>query len=127
MGHARAAAVLAAALWREQALADRVPYSAQLTEHVLRTTSTDYVQVFRLAGASFESADDEQLNNWHERLNVLWRNIARESIVLWTHVIRHRDAVRLENRHGPGFAQDLKAKYLKRLGAETLMVNELYI
>src|SRR5450631_1650090 len=125
MGHARAAAVLAAALWREQALADRVPYSAQLTEHVLRTTSTDYVQVFRLAGASFESADDEQLNNWHERLNVLWRNIARDSVVLWTHIIRHREGVRLGNGHASGFARDLTTKYLERLGTETLMVNEI--
>jgi type IV secretion system protein VirB4 len=31
----------------------------------------DYVQVFRLAGASFETGDDEELNNWHERLNSL--------------------------------------------------------
>jgi type IV secretion system protein VirB4 len=31
----------------------------------------DYLQVFRLGGASFESNDDAELNNWHERLNVL--------------------------------------------------------
>ena len=31
------------------------------------------------------------------------------------------------NRHAPGFARDLKAKYLQRLSAETLMVNELYV
>ncbi len=51
----------------------------------------DYVQVFRLSGASFESADDEQLNTWHERLNVLWRNIASPHVALWSHVIRRRE------------------------------------
>ena len=50
----------------------------------MKTRQGDYVQAFRLSGASFETADDEQLNNWHERLNVLWRNIARENVVLWT-------------------------------------------
>ena len=52
------------------------------------------LQVFRLAGASFESADDEQLNTWHERLNVLWRNIASPQVALWTHVIRRRERSR---------------------------------
>lgn len=115
------------ALRREPTAEKNIPYTAHVSERVVKTRQGDYVQAFRLIGASFETADDEQLNNWHERLNVLWRNIARESVVLWTHVIRRREAVGLVNAHSPGFARDLKAKYLGRLSAETLMVNELYI
>jgi type IV secretion system protein VirB4 len=115
------------ALQRERTAEGNIPYAAHVSERVVKTRQGDYVQAFRLGGASFETADDEQLNNWHERLNVLWRNIARESVVLWTHVIRHRDAVRVGNGHALGFARDLKAKYLKRLSAETLMVNDLYV
>jgi type IV secretion system protein VirB4 len=115
------------AVKREPTAERHIPYTAHVSERVVKTRQGDYVQTFRLGGASFETADDEQLNNWHERLNVLWRNIARESVVLWTHVIRRRDVVRLANSHAPGFARDLKAKYLDRLGTETLMVNELYI
>ena len=59
---------------------------------VVRTESGDYVQVFKLAGASFESADDHVLNNWHERLNVLWRNIATANTALWVHVVRRRES-----------------------------------
>jgi len=55
---------------------------------VVKTALGDYLQAFRLGGASFESADDEQLNSWHERLNVLWRNLASPNIALWTHVVR---------------------------------------
>ncbi len=75
----------------------------QLTEHVLRTASLDYLQVFRLGGASFESADDEQLNNWHERLNVLWRNIAAPGVALWSHVIRRRETIASASAGGRGF------------------------
>src|ERR1700674_3262303 len=103
------------ALQRERTAEGNIPYAAHVSERVVKTRQGHYVQAFRVGGASFETADDEQLNNWHERLNVLWRNIARESVVLWTHVIRHRDALRVSNAHAPGFAQDLKAKYLKRL------------
>ena len=115
------------ALQRERCADGNIPYAAHVSERVLKTRQGDYIQAFRLGGASFETADDEQLNNWHERLNVLWRNIARESVVLWTHVIRHRDAVRVGNHPASGFARDLRTKYLKRLSAETLMVNDLYV
>ena len=115
------------ALRREPTAAKNIPYTAHVSRHVVKTRQGDYVQAFRLGGASFETADDEQLNNWHERLNILWRNIARESVVLWTHVIRHREAVRVGNAHAPGFARDLKAQYLKRLSTESLMINELYV
>jgi type IV secretion system protein VirB4 len=119
--------MLAAALRREQVVADRLPYSAQVTEHVLRTTFSDYVQVFRLSGASFESADDEQLNNWHERLNILWRNIASPNVALWVHVIRHREATTGHEGAVRGFADGLHQKYFERLSRETLMLNELYL
>jgi type IV secretion system protein VirB4 len=119
--------MLAAALRREQSVADRVPYSAQVSEHVVRTTCGDYIQVFRLGGASFESADDEQLNNWHERLNILWRNIASPNVALWTHVIRRRETTTCEGGAVHGFADALHEQYCRRLSQKTLMLNELYL
>jgi type IV secretion system protein VirB4 len=119
--------VLAAAQRREQSVADRLPYTAQVSEHVVRTSFTDYVQVFRLNGASFESADDTQLNNWHERLNILWRNIASPNVALWTHVIRRREATPCEVTAGRGFADTLHQQYCRRLSQQTLMINEIYL
>jgi type IV secretion system protein VirB3 len=46
------------AIKREQSAERCIPYTAQVAEHVVRLDSGDYVQVFRLGGASFESADD---------------------------------------------------------------------
>ena len=48
----------ATALRRELPAAFRIPYRVQLSPHVVRTEAGDYVQVFRLDGASFETADD---------------------------------------------------------------------
>jgi len=114
-------------LSRELLAAERIPYTVQLSDSVVRTTLLDYVQVFRLAGASFESADDSQLNNWHERLNILWRNIASPSVALWTHVIRRREATPCPGARSGGFAAALLEKYDERLTHESLMVNELYL
>jgi type IV secretion system protein VirB4 len=124
MMHARRAV----ALHRERNAAEQIPYTAHVAERVVCTGRGDYLQAFRLGGASFESADDEQLNNWHERLNVLWRNLASADLALWTHVIRRRERTPLRPATlTPGFAQSLAARYADRLAGETLMVNELYL
>ncbi len=117
----------ASALRRELTAAEHICCSVHVSENVVQTVFGDYVQAFRLAGASFESADDEQLNTWHERLNVLWRNVASPSVALWTHIIRRRERAQLPAGPASGFAQVLGAKYRERLAGETLMVNDLYL
>jgi len=121
----------AAALRREISAADRIPYAAHVAPSIIRTVLGDYVQAFRLGGASFESSDDGELNNWHERLNVLWRNIAGPTVALWTHVIRRRAGITVgAGARGSSecfFADGLHEKYRHRLANETLMMNEVYL
>ncbi len=116
-----------AASRRELPAARQIPYTAHVSESVVKTQAGDYVQVFRLGGASFESADDEELNNWHERLNVTWRNIASPNVALWTHILRRREHTVPGAATASGFAATLARKYRARLSGETLMVNELYL
>ncbi|MGH8227516.1 MAG: VirB4 family type IV secretion/conjugal transfer ATPase [Steroidobacteraceae bacterium] len=111
---------------RELELAERIPYTGHVSERVVKTAFGDYVQCFRLAGASFESSDDVELNAWHERLNALWRDIASPQLALWTHLVRRKQQVARGSR-GSGFANALAEKYRARLSSETLMVNELYV
>jgi type IV secretion system protein VirB4 len=132
------------AIRREFTAAERIPYAAHVAPAVVSTVFGDYVQVFRLGGASFETNDDETLNNWHERLNVLWRNISSPNAALWSHVIRRRAGIETAPREigpreivsrdvGPpdrpeqSFSSLLDTKYRGRLAHETLMVNELYL
>ncbi len=119
---------------REFGTADRIPYTAHVARHVVRTQFGDYLQTFRLGGAAFETNDDEELNNWHERLNVLWRNIADPGVALWSQVVRRRAAVSGLDRGGdrPGsaprdFADHLWRRYSRRICGETLMQNEVYL
>lgn len=112
---------------RELLAARHIPYTAQVAANVVATQQGDYVQSWRIAGISFESADDNALNGWHERLNALLRNVASPNVALWTHVIRRREWSYPEAQFPPGFAADLNARYRQRLAGETLMVNELYL
>ena len=115
------------AIRREQSVATHIPYSSHVAERVLKTSAGDFIQAFRFGGASFESADDDQLNNWHERLNVTWRNIASPNVAVWVHVIRRREQYAGATVKEADFAGLLAAKYQRRLSTETLMVNDLYL
>lgn len=115
------------ALCREIGMENHIPYSAHVASGVLKTRSGDYLQVFRLGGQSFESADPEQINGWHERLNTLWRNVAEPGLALWSHVIRHRELLATTQCADASFASRLRSRYLMRLGGERLMVNEIYL
>ena len=116
-----------AAMRRELTVDRHIPYTAHVAPEVVRTASGDYLQVFRLGGASFESADTDQLNLWHEKLNVLWRNVAAPGVALWSHIIRCRETLPSSGVSSDGFAAALHEKYRRQLAGETLMVNELYL
>ena len=115
------------AMNREIFGAMNIPYTAHAHENVVKTKAGDYVQAFRLAGASFQSADDADINNWHERLNILLRNIASDQVSLWTHIVRRRENVYPSGECPPGFSREVDEHYRERVTGETLMVNELYL
>jgi type IV secretion system protein VirB4 len=117
----------AAAVHRERSAGEHVPYSAHVAPTVIRTMAGDFLQGLRLGGASFESADDEQLNTWHERLNVLWRNLASPNLALWTHLVRRPVRPQYTAASGTGFAAGLSVRYAQRLARENMMVNEIYV
>jgi type IV secretion system protein VirB4 len=127
------------ALRCELTAAERIPYRAHVSPTVVRTQFGDYLQAFRLGGIGFETRDDAELNNWHARLNVLWRNIATPGVSLWAHVIRRRASIgerspevgalehNVADRNACHFATELRRRYRQRLSEETLMLNELYL
>lgn len=111
----------------EPSAATHIPYTAHVDPNVVRLRDGSYLQTLRIGGASFESADDSTINDWHERLNHLWRNLAGSPVSVWTHVIRRRDSSYPDGAYPPGFAADLNARYRERIVGQALHVNELYV
>jgi type IV secretion system protein VirB4 len=112
---------------RELTLASQIPYTAQVNEHVVRTRAGHYVQVMQLGGVSFECADDADINAWHERLNVLWRNVASWQVAVWTHLVRRRDFSYPSGAFANRFAIALNERYRRRIAGERLMRNDWYL
>ena len=114
------------AIINDESAAVHIPYTSHVTEQIVKTYN-GYVMAFKLSGIGFENADDDQLNNWHERLNVFYRNISKPNISIWQTVVRHRENTYPDGQFEPGFARDLNEKYRQRIAQETLMVNDIYV
>ncbi|MGK9419987.1 VirB4 family type IV secretion/conjugal transfer ATPase [Pseudomonas cedrina] len=122
-----AAAIRAKAMKKEPVVSSKLPYEVHLDKHTVMTKERDYLQVIKLTGASYESADDEQVNTWHKRLNQLFKTISSHNVAIWQHVVRRREDKYPPGEFPDGFAKDLNDKYSARLATEKLRINELYI
>lgn len=104
-----------------------LPFTRHVTDTIVALDSRALMMCFRLDGASFETADARDLNDWHAKLNLAWRNLADERLAVWTHVIRREDDGYPEGRFRSAFAADLDARYRERISSTRLYVNELYV
>lgn len=113
----------------ELASSVNIPFAAHVSKKTIKNHTGDYLRVFRLEGIAHESADDEDINVWHEQLNILLRNLATTNLALWTHVVRRRENTYPSGVFPEGFANDLNERYRREIinGGKKMLVNELYI
>jgi type IV secretion system protein VirB4 len=104
-----------------------LPYARHLSDHIIALDSGSLMMSFRLDGASFETADIRDLNDWHAKLNGAWRNLASDRLAIWHHLIRRRDDFYPTGAFRSDFARDLDTAYRARVGVEQMFVNELYV
>ncbi len=105
----------------------QIPFRALVTPYVVCTSSGDFLRTWKLRGQGFECAESADLNSAHRRLAVWLRSIAAPDVAIWTHIIRRRAHAVLTGNPPDGFARELADRYQKRLDAETLWANELYL
>lgn len=117
----------AKALNTEVENASFIPYASHVTENTIKLSGGDFLQIIKLQGAAHESADIEDINNWHTQLNGMMRNIASPNVALWTHVVRREYHEYPEGKFPSGFCEDFNEKYREHITHDRMLVNELYL
>lgn len=106
----------------------RIPFASHIARNTIKNHTGDYLRVFKIEGIAHESADDDDINMWHEQLNLLLRNLAAPDVAIWTHIVRREENAYPRGNFAPGFAKELDAAYKERcVSGEPLRVNELYL
>lgn len=80
------------AIRAEQDSDQYVPFRHHVTPTVISTDDQSLIAVYRVDGLHVEAADAAETQGWHNRLNVLARNIASDRLILSVHIVRRQAA-----------------------------------
>jgi type IV secretion system protein VirB4 len=103
---------------------DRLPYARHVDDETIVTRAGDLLQMIRVEGYPFETADSDTLNHLHGIRDVMLRSIASSQLMLYCHVIRRRVVTRLQGEQPAGFARELDRQWKERLAGRRLYVND---
>ncbi len=112
---------------KEVPASDFIPYSSHITQNIIKTQNGDYVAVIRVEGIAHESADNGDLNAWHNQLNGLLRNIASPNVALWSHIVRRQTDDYPAGEFSNKFCADFNDTYKQRMKNKDLRSNALYL
>ena len=108
-----------------------IPYLYHLDENTIYTKKNHLIQVVKLGGFSFETADDDDVDIKKNIRNFLFKGMADPSINLYFHIIRRKQDVyscAINSIDMPdGFASYLDQKWVQNRKNHRGFLNDLYI
>ncbi|RZI46018.1 VirB4 family type IV secretion/conjugal transfer ATPase [Rickettsiales endosymbiont of Peranema trichophorum] len=108
-----------------------MPYLTHWNANTLITKDDELLQVIKVGGFSFETADDEDLDIKKMIRNQLFKGMAAGNLGLYFHIIRQRHQVYPDDYASvdmpDGFALYLDQKWFEKNKNKNAFVNKLYI
>lgn len=114
-------------LAREQAAGVHLPYARHVDDHTLETRDGLLLQVIRLRGLLFETADTAELNYRKALRDAMLRAVGTSRFALYHHIERRRLDVVGEDQFPDPFSQALGERWSDRLNTKALFANDLYL
>ncbi|MET1756496.1 VirB4 family type IV secretion/conjugal transfer ATPase [Novosphingobium sp. RD2P27] len=112
---------------REELPEKFLPYSRHVDEHVIALDNGDLMLMLEVDGRAFETSGVRDLNDWHTKLNGVWRNIHDERVSVWTHLLRMRVRDYPGGTFRSHFAAELDRKYYERMTGERMFRNRFFL
>ncbi len=112
---------------REIASAMFIPYDHHWDKETIITKNRELMQIIRIDGFSFETADDDVVDMKKMVRNSLFKSMAEGTFSMWFHTVRRKQSSFPGGTLPPGFASLLNERWRKKHQAKSSFVNELYI
>jgi type IV secretion system protein VirB4 len=120
----------------EKHVSDFIPYKCHWDSNTILTKNNELLQVVKVGGFSFETADDEDLDIRKNLRNSLLKNMASGNVTLYFHTIRRRKEVDSDQydysidptiKSANDFITYLSHEWKKKHASKKSYYNELYI
>lgn len=115
------------AMEREQSAGSMLPYALQLDDHTIMLRDGRLMQVIRIDGLLFETADSDEINYRLELRDALLQAIGSSRFSLYHHIIRRRVDPDIPGDFPDHFSSSLDAIWRERREKRALYANELYL
>jgi type IV secretion system protein VirB4 len=116
-----------AAIKRDRDPAKFIPYARHVTDTIIALDNGEFMTMFEVGGLAFETANLSSINDWHEKLNGMWRSIAHERLAVMIHTVRRIERAYPDGRFTSHFARGLDERYRERMLAKRMFVNEHFV
>ncbi len=108
-----------------------IPYLCHWNDHSLLTKDHALMQVIKIDGFSFETADDEDVDIRKTIRNSLFKGMATSNLSLYFHIVRRNQKAYPDDYvcadMPDGFASYLDQKWINKYKNKKAFVNELYV
>lgn len=104
-----------------------IPYSNHWDRETILTRKKELLQIIKLDGFSFETADDEDVDMKKMVRNSLLKSMADGSFGVWFHTIRRRQSAYPGGKQPPGFSAYVDKLWHEKHHSKDSYINELYI
>jgi type IV secretion system protein VirB4 len=104
-----------------------IPYKYHMDRETIVTKHNELMQIVKIDGFSFETADDIDLDMKKMVRNSFFKSLADGTFTMYFHVIRRRQGGYPGGEQPEGFAAYVDAKWRAKHHSQDAYVNELYI
>jgi type IV secretion system protein VirB4 len=112
---------------RERPAGHHLPYARHVDDVTIETRDGSLLQIIRLGGLLFETADTDELNYRSQLRDAVLRTIGSAQFAIYHHVVRRKAEVALEAEFPDAFSRGLNERWQTRLGAREMYVNDLFL
>lgn len=112
---------------REIDAAEFIPYACHYDGNTILTKSGDLLQIIKIDGLPFETADPDWLIFQKNLRNTILRTITKSRYAVYVHTIRRKHDNYPEGDFPQGFANDLNLAWKNKQAKLDLYVNDFYL
>ena len=104
-----------------------MPYEYHWDNETIVTKKKEFVQIIKLDGFSFETADDEDVDMKKMVRNSLLKSMADGTFAVWFHTIRRRQSAYPGGKQPPGFPAYVDRQWHHKHHSKDSYINEIYV
>jgi type IV secretion system protein VirB4 len=112
---------------REVSAADFIPYDYHWDKDTIITKNKELLQIIKVEGFSFETADDDVVDMKKMVRNSLYKSMAEGTFALYFHMVRRRQSAYPGGTMPKGFAETVEQHWRKKRSGKSSFINELYV